>query len=216
MAPAFQRLIGNLDPLVARHLAVEARQREAALPYHAHLVAEWRDDGVDHHRPGQRLESDAGRNALGQDAIDDDTPAIIDLRRRNARGADPFQRVLHIRREARNVGIRRVVDRGSLPAQHGMPHLGDLTYGHCSSPPVPKNGPWRGRESAGTIPQRPGTTFRPCNSRSEGSWAGVGPEHARRRSTRAAELPILSARRKRPGSSPQTRLPARRSLESAV
>ena len=89
-----------------------------------------RDDGVYHHGPRHRLKLDPRRYALSQDPIDNHAAAVIDLRRRNPSGTDPFERIPHVVGEARDVRVLRIIDRLGWLLQYRVTHLGYLTNWH--------------------------------------------------------------------------------------
>src|SRR4051812_17758528 len=60
---ALERLIADMDVQIARHLAMQAGNGEAALPDLGLLLRFRRDDRIHHHGPRPRLEAGARRDA---------------------------------------------------------------------------------------------------------------------------------------------------------
>src|SRR5947209_15969286 len=92
----FEVLVADADAHIARHLAMQAGDGEAALPDRRLFSRLWRDHWIDHHGPGPRHEARAGRNARCDHAVDDHALGDEYLRRGEPACADVLERLLHV------------------------------------------------------------------------------------------------------------------------
>src|SRR5687768_9279680 len=127
-------LVADIDLEKSRDLAVQPRNRQAALPHRRGALRLRRDDRIHHHRPRPRLQARARRNARGDDAIDDHPLRHEHLRRGEAARADVLQRLLHVGGELADLRRGGILDRRRLLQQHRIAHLGDAQHGHGGYP----------------------------------------------------------------------------------
>ena len=133
----------KVDFSVARHLAIEAGEGEAALPIELLLLAQWRDLWIDHHAPGDFQHLGTFWHDFFSDSVGEHADRLIDLRRGDAVAADILAGIDQVLGEPRDLRRGRVRDRFRHLFEHVMAHTGDFSNGHLMRSP--------GRFRRGTI-----------------------------------------------------------------